>query len=126
MHNSIFPIKVFSRWYTNDAGFFSSSLAPIQTNTEDHWRIRFPIKGMRAENVIVYIDHRDLHVRFQQTTEEKQVNETTGFVSAYQAWTECKTSTSLPAYADPGSYTIVCCDDHVDIYFHILKGDELS
>ncbi|AXF55016.1 Hsp20/alpha crystallin family protein [Salicibibacter kimchii] len=124
MQNSFFPVKVFSRWYTNDAGFFGSSLTPAQTKTEEYWIIRFPIPGMRAENVIAYIDTHTLHIRFQQTTEEKQVNEKTGIVFAYQALMECATHTSLPANADPSSYSVVCCNDHVDIYFNILKGDE--
>ncbi|QQK76219.1 hypothetical protein HUG15_12050 [Salicibibacter cibarius] len=124
MQHSLFPIKVFSRWYTNDAGFFGSSLTPVQTKTETHWILRFPIQGMRAENVITYIDNHNLHIRFQQMTEEKQVNETTGIVSAYQALTECETLTSLPVYVDTGSYSVICCSDHVDLYFNILKGDE--
>ena len=123
MQNSIFPIKVFSRWYTNDTGFFGSSLTPMQTRTEEYWILRFPIQGMRAEDVIAYIYNRTLHIRFQQTMEEKQVDETTGVVSAYQALTECATRTSLPTYVDSSSYSVVCSETQVDIYFNILKGD---
>ncbi|SDJ29097.1 hypothetical protein [Natribacillus halophilus] len=124
MDNSMFPLKVFSRWFTNDTGVLSSTLKPVTIREKHHWIIRFPVKNMTVENVNIHTDKDDLFIRFQQTIEEKHENETTGAISAYQAITECTSRTAIPPDADEKNYTIVCCEDHVDIYFNMRKGDD--
>ncbi|MBB6449191.1 hypothetical protein HNR44_001140 [Geomicrobium halophilum] len=126
MQDPNFPMKVFSRWFTNDTCFVPSALEPVKTREKDYWMIRFPIRHMTEDNIISYTDGHHLYLRFQQMVEEKQKDSTTGSTSAYQAVAQWTTYTPLPQNIDEENYEIFCSADYVDVYFKILKGDDFQ